>query len=167
MTSLAAFPSIAYCTYYYLSPCACRVVDISTEMGNRVIRKFTIDDEVCSFLRLQIGDESGSQMYGNRVVRKYSNHDDFDDIEWDSYQRSPLCFLAYSPSRKYICEISYKYRTVKKAASNPFFFYFTELKECPLWMVYSNRPPLDLRDSLAISLLVKQLPNGLQQLTVQ
>lgn len=84
-----------------LSPCRLIVVDVGTEMSNRVLRKFMVKDKMgpCSFLRLQIGDETGKPMFGelSDEVQSRIKSVILQGIEVNS---KFFQFLAYSSSRE-------------------------------------------------------------------
>jgi hypothetical protein len=87
-----------------LSPCGVRVIDIGTEMGNRVIRRFTEKENLgpCSFLRLHVGDETGKHLFRdlNRAVQAHVMSTILKGIEVNGRKFN---FLAFSSSRKYRC----------------------------------------------------------------
>lgn len=84
-----------------LSPCQTRVIDVGTEMSNRVIRRFT--DELrldpCSFIRLQIGDETGKHLFGD-LSPDVCAHITSVVLNGLSLNGRAFRFLAYSSSRK-------------------------------------------------------------------
>ena len=84
-----------------LSPCHARVVDVGTEMSNRVLRKFLRSDEFggCSFVRLQVSDESGQQLFGDWSP-EVQDHMTKTLLEGVVVNGMKYEFLAYSSSRK-------------------------------------------------------------------
>ncbi|KAG7371402.1 RNA-dependent RNA polymerase [Nitzschia inconspicua] len=105
-----------------LSPCQKRIIEVGTEMSNRVIRKFTKEFHLkpCSFLRLQVGDETGEPL--------------FDDL-------SPSVHAHITSAVLNGIEVNgRKYRFLAYSSS--------QLKESSLWMVDSTKCSYDLRSAL-------------------
>lgn len=85
-----------------LSPCQVRVIDVGTEMSNRAIRRFTKELHLgpCSFLRLQVGDETGKHLFGD-LTPSICTHISTVVLNGFKVNGQMFKFLAYSSSRKY------------------------------------------------------------------
>ena len=92
---------------FLLSPCQVRVTGVGTEMGNRVIRKFTQEENLgpCSFIRLHVGDETGKNLFSDLspTIQTHIKSTILNGIEVNGRKFE---FLAYSSSRKYFLKSS-------------------------------------------------------------